>query len=177
MVDRLAARLLGRHRAIGAEDGVAAGQRLVGGGEELLGDPEVGDLRPSARGDQHVLGLEVAVDDPLPVRLVEPAGQVARERQGLRDRQAPAFGQLAQVGPLDVLHDDVVEVLRGEDVVDLDDRRVVEPRRHPCLAAEALAPPRADPGVGADALHRHPAVEAVVVGEEHLPHAAGAEPL
>ena len=49
-------------------------------------DPEVGDQRVPVV-QQDVLGLDVAVDDAVPVRVVERVGDLARDAHGLVDRQ------------------------------------------------------------------------------------------
>ena len=100
--------LLGRHVLERAEHDPALGQRLAGlhlgrrtgcardrpraGGRERLGEAEVEEL--DARLRQHdVAGLEVAVDDPLPVRLVERVGDLDPVAQDLvRSAAVPCRG-------------------------------------------------------------------------------------
>src|SRR5262249_14588201 len=56
-----AAGLFRRHVTRRPQDG--AGLRLAGGVVEFLGEAEVGDLEVAVLGDQHVAGLQVAVND------------------------------------------------------------------------------------------------------------------
>jgi hypothetical protein len=72
--DLATADLLGRHVGRDADDLPCRGAE-VGHADlpDRLGDPEVGDLGESVRRDQHVLGLEIAVHDPLRGRLGESA--------------------------------------------------------------------------------------------------------
>ena len=81
-VGGLAAHLLGRHVAEGAEDDAGLGApglgRKVGparaGAFRLrqLGQAEVEDLDAAVLRDEEVLGLQVPVDDPLLVRAARP---------------------------------------------------------------------------------------------------------
>ena len=61
----------------------------LGGGVEEASDAEVGEHR-AAPGQQHVGGLEVAVDDPGRVRVREGVRQVRAERGDLLPGQAPS---------------------------------------------------------------------------------------
>jgi hypothetical protein len=60
---------------------------------EQLGDPEVEDLEAAfpALGvaEKQVLRLDVAVKDPGPMSRAEPVQELASERDGLDDREAP----------------------------------------------------------------------------------------
>src|SRR5262249_24072844 len=69
-------------------------------------DAEVDDARPrrDAALEDEVRGLEVAVDDALPVRVGEGAGDAGAEREGFFDGEGAAQEPLAQrraVDPLD----------------------------------------------------------------------------
>src|SRR3954469_2544873 len=86
----------------------------------------------------------------------------------------PGVATLSQGLALDVLHDQVVVVALVEHVVDPHDRRVVEPGGDPRLAAEPLAALRSL-GVVVQALDRDQAIEAVVVRQHDLAHAARAQ--
>ena len=89
-VDWVAAQLLGRHVAHGAEEGAGGGVAGEGGGFVLVGDlgledlgePEVEDLDPVVGGEEDVVGLEIAVDDVAAVGGGETVG----------DPQAPGDG-------------------------------------------------------------------------------------
>ena len=88
--------------------------------------------------DHQVAGLDVAVDDPHPVRVLEAgAGLGGDLDRGRRLERAVALQELGTRAALDVLHDD--EVAAGVDagVVDLDDVRVDQLGDGQRLAAEA----------------------------------------
>jgi hypothetical protein len=72
-----------------------------------LGETEVEQLRPAAR-QHHIAGLDVPVDDPLPVSRVEGIGDLESEAQRLIERQRPLRQPIRQYLPLEILHDEVV---------------------------------------------------------------------
>ena len=91
----VAARLLGRHVEGRAEQEPGVGQAIGLGAVvaprlDRLGDPEVDDLHEvgvAAPHEVEVLGLHVAVEDPLGVRGAERAGRLPRDAQAALDRQ------------------------------------------------------------------------------------------
>ena len=118
----LAERLLGRDVVGRAEHAPVGGQALL---VERAGDPEVGDLRRSLFVDQHVLRLDVTVDDVAGVCGAERARDLDRVCDRLGDREAthPADPLLQRLA-LDVLEHDVgpwvggVLILAGVDHAD-----------------------------------------------------------
>ena len=147
-VEGLAARLLGRHVADGAENGarprfldcrgaLAASLRLV---SQQLGQAEVEDLDVAVPGHHHVLGLQVAVDDAGRVGLAEAVGNLKRDIEQAPGRQRSFVQELPQRLALDELHRDVDRGVRCADVVDRDDVRVVQGRCRARLLLEAFAP-------------------------------------
>jgi hypothetical protein len=160
----------------GAEHGALGGERLAlfperGG----LGDAEVEDLGMVVRGDHHVLGLEIAMDEPGRVGRREPLGHLARQPHGEGGRGEPSLQQLAECPSLDVLEDE--DVARGvlHHIVDPHHGGVAQPRRRRGLAAEPLAF-FGGRLLAPDALEGHPPAQALIPGEEHLPHAALTDP-
>ena len=139
------------------------------------GDPEVGDLRLALVVDDHVLRLDVAVDDPAPVRVAERLqdllGEVDRD---VRRQRAALAHELLQRAPVDQLHRDVGRPVPLGAVEDADDVRVREPRRGLRLAPEALAELRVLGEAPAQQLQRHAAAEHLVLGAPDLGHAARA---
>ena len=96
-------------------------------------------VRAGALRQHDVVGLHVAVDDAVLVRLSEGAADLAKDRVGARrvHRAAPFEGAREALA-LDELHDEEeLPLRRGAEVVDLDRVRVLElgDRRH--LALEA----------------------------------------
>ncbi|GBD46670.1 hypothetical protein HRbin41_01500 [bacterium HR41] len=168
-------------------------RREVGGGAEHrpdlrdagllggLGDAEVGELG-DAGGTRHkqVRGLDVAMDDPGAVRVVERKAGVAADRDGLLDIEpAMVAKQLGAGEAVDVLHHDVVATgIRVEaGVVDLDDVWVLEPSCRQRLVAEARHERLVLGEVLGEQLDGHGPLEHLVDGAEDGRHAAGSDPL
>jgi hypothetical protein len=98
--------------------------------------------------EEHVAGLHVPVDEPMGVRRIQGARDLAddgRRADGIE--LSPGADGLLQVGALDVPHRDEEHVLDLVRVVDRNDVRVVERGREPGLTqepvAESLRSPRA----------------------------------
>jgi hypothetical protein len=164
--DLAAGRLLGSHVLRRPDHGSRRGQRRVG---KCSGDSEVRDLRATLAVEEHVGGLEIAVDDAVLVRLRQARGDVPGDPGDLlvgeRRRQALVEGPAGhvfehQIEP--VLELPVVE--HGHDV------RVREGGRRARLALE----PRRGTGRGQE-LDRDGPFELEVVGEPDLGHAAAPE--
>ncbi len=187
-IERLAARLLGRHVAeLALEDALLLGE------EARARDAEVGDLHRPLEREQDVLRADVAVDDLERLTgLVLLLVRVVQALRGLGDDPGadPAAEcvvpldfarrhEAAEIAPLDVLHREeqalVAEVLK---FVDLDDVRVIEPRREVRLLDEHRAKATRAEVRGQDALEDEDLVRplgAALLREEDLGHAAGAE--
>ena len=172
--DGAAERLLGRDVVGRAEHAAVGGQALL---VQRAGDPEVRDLRRALLVDEHVLRLDVAVDDLALVRGAERARDLDRVGDRLGDRQARvAADALLERLALDVLEDDVrrrmvrVALLAGVD--DADDVRVVELRDRARLAAEALELVGVAGDLAVHELDRDLALEHRVEGAVHRRHAA-----
>ncbi len=171
-VELLAAHLLGRQVLGGAHHDVVAGQ--VGFGRlQTLGDAEVGQEDPPVGGHHDVAGLDVAMDEPRSVRVIERGGHAGADVTG-EFRTQPLLGveDLAQALALDQLHHDCLAAVLFEHVVDGDDVGMVEARRGDRFTSESFG----DHGVGGQRglqpFHGDLAVECEVDGEPHLGHAA-----
>ena len=106
----------------------SSGRRDRASGSEERGQAEIHEPHPPARVHQHVLGLDVPVDDPGLVGVLEGLGDLRHEVEGiaLGDR---ALGQeLPQARPFHVFHHQAVEVARLADVEHRDDERVPQLR-------------------------------------------------
>ena len=183
-VDRLTAGLLGGEVLRRPHDRCGLGHRVrrVGDG---AGDAEVHHLHVAGRGEHHVAGLDVAVDDPGAVAVVEGREYAGGDLESTLGQDLATFADdVAQGAPGDVLHHDVGlgdvaavgrHLLAG--VVDRHDRRVVEGGRRLGLTPE----PRLEGGVagevGAQALDRDGAAEPHVGALANLGHAAASEEL
>ncbi len=108
----------------------------LGRGVREVRDAEVGE-DDTVLGQEHVVRLDVAVDDPRPVRLgqrVEDGG--ADLGHPLHGHPAPAADGGGQGLPADQLHDDDGGAVVFHDVMDGDDPRVAESDRCASLAGE-----------------------------------------
>ncbi len=137
VIGRLAAHLLGRHVADGADDhpGLRLGRRghhrrRAGGraGVELgeLRETEIEDLDPAVSCDEQVLGFQIAVDDGLFMRRGKTLRDLSGVFQRSPQRQRAARRGLAERGALQQLRDDVRSAGVKSDVVHGEDVRVVE---------------------------------------------------
>ena len=172
---RIGGGLLRRHVRRGAEGDADAGEvvlaRRLGDG---LGDAEV-HHHGVAAGEEHVLGLDVAVDHAGPVGDGERLGDLAEEAHGLGHRQLAGAGEaIAQGLALDVGHDVVEEAVGVAGVEEAEDVGVLEARGDLDLAGEALG---AEGGgeLGTEDLDGDAAVVLQVFGEVDGGHAALAE--
>ena len=172
LVDRGAARLLGREVLRGADDRALLGH-LAGSGSR---DPEVRHLHDSLGVDDDVVRLDVAVDDAVAVRVAERREDLPRirDRDGHR-AQAARADELLERPALDVLHDDEVGAVELAAVEDRDDIRVREPRGMRRLAPEALDELLVVRVPRVQHLDRDSAAELLVLGEVDVGHAAAAE--
>ena len=183
-VDGLAAGLLGREVLRGADHGRGLGHRRRRVADRA-GDAEVHHLHVAARGEHHVAGLDVAVDDPGAVAVVERGQHAAGDLERPLGQDLAALAQdVAQRPAGDVLHDDVGlgdpgpvggRLLAG--VVDRHDRGVVERGRRLRLAAEPGLERRVAGQVGAQPLDRDDPAEPGVGALADLGHPAAAEEL
>src|SRR4029079_1806757 len=104
-----------------------------------LGDAEVDDLGVAFAINQNVLRLDVAMNQPALVRVVERRSDLADDEDSTVDRKRtlPA-DQFLQARTADVLHDDVVRVTFLADIVNIDDVGVGEAGGRLGLTLETL---------------------------------------
>ena len=144
-------------------------------------DPEVGHLGRALVVDQHVLWLDVAVNDVLGVRQAECARDLDRVRDRLGDRQAPvAADPLLERLALDVFEHDVgagvggIAVVTGVDHAD--DVRMRQTSDGSCLAPEPLQLVGIGRHLAVHQLDRDLALERLVERPVHRRHAARGDP-
>ena len=118
--------------------------------------------------EQDVVGLDVAVDDFVSVRVGERVGDLPGDAGRVPDREPPlGFEELAQGRAVDAPHDDVKDLLLPSDLVNRHDVRMLEPRDGLRLAQEA----RGDRGrrreLHVQDLHRDITIQDVVMRPEH----------
>ncbi len=160
-----------------------AGVARVGGGPR---DPEVHDLDRAGRGEHDVARLDVAVDDPVPVAVVQCRQDPGSDLQRALGHEGVArVQQLLEGDSLDELHHDerhdrgtraiAQGILAG--VVHGNDVRVVQRGRALRLTAEPGQEGRVAGQLGLEDLDGHPAAEPQVPALVHLSHAPTAEQL
>jgi hypothetical protein len=126
-------------------------------------------------GQHDVAGLQVPMDDPPPMGVVERVRDLDGIPKRLIERQRPPQQTLGERLALEVLHHQEVDAAGAADVVDGTDVRMAERSERPGLALE----PGPERGVARHVLgqhlHGHGPVQARVRGTVHLTHPALAE--
>ncbi|MEZ4379857.1 MAG: hypothetical protein R3A79_00810 [Nannocystaceae bacterium] len=126
-------------------------------------EAEVEDARPPVAAEEHVLRLEVAVDEARRVGGVEPPARVAQRPQELAPRHVRAAKEAAEILAVDELHRQVDAVVVLADLIDLDDEGAREARERLGLAEHPLADLRLAGELLLDQLDRDLAIEIDVV--------------
>ncbi len=140
-----------------------------------LGDAEVDDAHHRAavhQRDQEVGGLEVTVQDPALVGVVDAGADLAHQGHPLAQRRRVLLRPAIHRAAVDVLHGQpgVVAILAG--VVDHRHVGVPQARQDPALGLEALE----EAAAAGDALDRHRPVQlSRLLGQEDLAHAPASE--
>jgi hypothetical protein len=187
--DGLGALRLGRHVHRRAEDAArdrevlveravaraarAERHRGVAGGAR---EAEVEHARAAVAADEHVVRLEVAVDDAGVVGGGEAAARPEEQRDDVAPRARPGGEPLLELDAVDELHRDPHAIAGRPDVEHADDVGVREARERLGLALEAtLGAGRRAVAVRLHELDRDAAIELRIVGRVDDSHAARAE--
>ncbi len=171
-----APRLLGRHVAEGAHDQAGSREPGVGGGD--AGDAEVEDLHLPVAQDEDVPRLDVAVDDPVLMGVVEPVADLDHQGQLVLERDLAALAdEELELLAVEELHDDEEATLVLAQVVDDDDVRVVEAGAGLGFPVESGLQLVGDLRFARDHLERDEPIEDRVVGLVDGAHPAAADAL
>ena len=160
------------HPAAGHPGGPAAGGLGQGADPEV---GQVGALLLHRSAEQHVLGLDVAVDQPVGMGGVEAGREVVEDPQRPFERRRAVGEQPPEVDAVDVLHGHVEASVLLAGVMDRDQVRMLHRRRQPALAAE---PQRVGVVAGelrGEDLERPDPIEGEMAGAVDDPHAAAAD--
>ena len=93
---------------------------------DRLSDAEVGQQRASVFIHQDIRRLEIAMDDPAAVSIVERIGDLRGQVRGQVGRQRTTGQPVRQRATGHVVHHDIVMVLEGAGVIDGQDVRMAE---------------------------------------------------
>jgi hypothetical protein len=133
------------------------------GAREQLGDAEVGELRGAVRPEQQVLRLHVPVEDVTVVGVAERGADREGQRHGFVEGHPRPAEPLPERAARQVLHDDEVDAVTLDVVVDRDDVGVVERGDQPGLAREPRPQGRIGAERGGELLDRHVTAQVPVV--------------
>lgn len=100
---------------------------------QQLGGPEVNHLDMSVGGEQHVLGLDIAVDDIALVEELQDLEHLRRVEGRRHQRQPTTMGQLPQLAAGHQLQREVQGLHFLEGVIHVDDGGMAHVAQHPAL--------------------------------------------
>ena len=136
-------------------------------------EAEVGDLHAAVRTHEDVRRLHVAVDDPLVVGRGEAGGGLDEDVEAFHQAdRAVLVDELIEAVAADVLHREEAVAAVAAHVVDVGEVRVVDSRRRARLLEEAVDAHGDRRLARAQHLHRHRAIQALIVGAVHRAHGA-----
>jgi len=144
---------------------------LTGG---RLRQPEVEQLHARLR-HHDVRRLEVAMNDPLAMGLVQRIGDLDPEAQNLGERQWAFAQAFSESLAFEVLHHQVIDAVLAADIVESADVRMRERGDRARFAFKSHAPVSVFGQFRREHFDRDRAIEARVAGAIDLSHAAGAD--
>ena len=177
-VDLAATRLLGRHVVDGAHrDAVGRGERRRGVGLHQDAESQVQDLDLPLAAQQDVRGLDVAVNDPLVVRVSQAHGCLRGILHHLQRGDRPLLQSLSQAVARDVFHHDVQDLLELVGVEGPHHIGMIEPTHQLHLPLKPGHHPIVRGDLRGNDLERHHPIHHDMMGLVDAPHRAGADPV
>ena len=107
--------LLRRHVVRRSNDRAADG--AIGFGREDLGQAEIAEVRLALLIEENVGGLEIAMDDPSRVQVMDGPGHTGKEQRCFFGTERPSPQLRREALALDQVHGQVVQSLRLADVM------------------------------------------------------------
>jgi hypothetical protein len=142
------------------------------------GDPEVDDRGGAVGPDEHIGGLDVSMDEPSVVRVLQTGAQLSAQHDNLCRRQTPAAREdLRECLSLDVLECEPRPAVVLAGVEHADDVRMAEARGEPRLALEAAPSSLVGGQVVGEELHGRCPAGSLVHGAIDERHTAGPQHL
>ena len=133
-----------------------------------LRDAEVGYEDVATLVEQDIVGLDVAVDDLVGVRVCERVRHLPRNARGVSDgKLLLGLEQLAQRRAVDAPHDEIEDLVLSPDFVNRHDVGMLETRHGLRLAHEALRYDALRRELDVQDLHRHVAIQHIVARAKH----------
>jgi hypothetical protein len=109
-----------------------------GGRSEDFCDAEIGDFHAPSFIEQQILGLDVAMHDPVLVRVLQRLTDGGHDGQSLLRRKAAGLHRLPEIHAIHKLHQEKVKAARLPEIVNRDDARMIERRECLSLTREPL---------------------------------------
>ena len=169
-------KLLGRHVVHSAQDmaGLRQLNRLSGGAQQF-GHAEVGDLHLALLVQQNIFRLDVPVDDPLAVRVLQRVANLRHDGQNLPGGQTVGLQHLPQTHAVHKLHQEVIKLARLTQVIHIHDVWVVQSGQGARFTSKSLGEGRVAGELRRQNLQRDQPVQASLARPVNRTHAAGAQ--
>ena len=144
------------------------------GGDDVLHEAEVENLRRAVRSDHDVFGLEIAMDDAGRMRRGETVSDTGRDRKKPAQRNRLSDG-VAQRFATDQFHDQPRLAAGRREIMNGDDVAMIQGRRAPGLSLESRQALAVAQQFSRQDFDSHLSPEARVARAIDLPHSAGAD--
>jgi hypothetical protein len=124
----------------------------------------------ACREHHHIGWFQIAVNHALGVRFPRTFSDLANQPNSPWQIDLAAHDQFPGFSAPDVFHHQAIALCTLQHMVNLDDGRMIEPRRRPRLTPESRPLGFVSQPISTDALHRHMPSEQLIPSEVDLPH-------